>query len=170
MTLTDDLVVRLKGKADRIDRSADGRLVVADYKTGGARPYDGLGPDDPVMHGHRLQLPVYALAARDRFGAPETPVRAEYWFATRKGGFTAIGYDVDDAVLAELRAALTVIVGGIRSGLFPPRPKADSGAYHCVYCDADGLGDQPTTRAWERVRTAPELTSYVALIHGDSHG
>ena len=40
---------------------------------------DGLlDPDDPTSGGSRLQLPIYARAARDAFGAPDTAVGAAY--------------------------------------------------------------------------------------------
>ena len=39
------------------DRLADGRLVVIDYKSGRSTAYVGLDHDDPLLHGHLLQLP-----------------------------------------------------------------------------------------------------------------
>jgi ATP-dependent helicase/DNAse subunit B len=53
--------VRFRGAADRVDCAADGTLWVIDYKTGRS---NGLDPDDPIARGTRLQLPVYAHAAR----------------------------------------------------------------------------------------------------------
>lgn len=54
--------VRLSGKIDRIDRTADGRFVVFDYKTG--RMPAGADIDT----GLNLQLPLYLLAAESLFG------------------------------------------------------------------------------------------------------
>jgi probable DNA repair protein len=47
-------------RPDRIDRLADGRILLVDYKTGRCEPKDWFGerPDEP-------QLPVYALAMDD---------------------------------------------------------------------------------------------------------
>ncbi len=59
--LSDDRVLRFRGAADRVDRTASGALWVIDYKTGW--PY-GVDPDDPTAAGTMLQLPVYAHAAR----------------------------------------------------------------------------------------------------------
>ena len=54
--------VRLSGKIDRIDRTADGRFVVFDYKTG-RRPSVA-----DIDTGLNLQLPLYLLAAESLFG------------------------------------------------------------------------------------------------------
>jgi RecB family exonuclease len=50
--------VVLRGRADRIERDADGRVVVVDLKTGRTVPVDREVPRDP-------QLGVYQLAVRD---------------------------------------------------------------------------------------------------------
>ena len=57
--------VRLSGKIDRIDRTADGRFVVFDYKTGRMPAVDDLKKET----GLTLQLPLYLLAAESLFGA-----------------------------------------------------------------------------------------------------
>ena len=54
--------VRIAGKIDRIDRTADGRFVVFDYKTG-HRPSVA-----DIDTGLNLQLPLYLLAAESLFG------------------------------------------------------------------------------------------------------
>jgi DNA helicase-2/ATP-dependent DNA helicase PcrA len=51
---------RLTGRIDRMDRAADGSVVVVDYKTGKAR--DQEDADDS------LQLSIYAMAAREKWG------------------------------------------------------------------------------------------------------
>jgi ATP-dependent helicase/nuclease subunit B len=67
--------VKLKGRADRIDRLADGTLAVIDYKTGGppkARQ---------VQEGFALQLGLIGLLAREGAfaGISGQPRRFEYW-------------------------------------------------------------------------------------------
>ena len=52
-----DSEVRLFGKIDRLDRIADGRFVVYDYKTG------QVPPVADIDRGLSLQLPLYLLAA-----------------------------------------------------------------------------------------------------------
>ena len=59
--------VRLSGKIDRIDRTADGHFVVFDYKTG------RMPSVADIDAGLNLQLPLYLLAAESLFG--ETGLR-----------------------------------------------------------------------------------------------
>ena len=54
--------VRISGKIDRIDRTADGRFVVFDYKTGRMPSVADMDT------GLNLQLPLYLLAAESLFG------------------------------------------------------------------------------------------------------
>ena len=97
VALGDGRRVRMRGKADRVDRRADGDLVVIDYKTG-VRPHvRALDHDDPGTAGTHLQLPVYAYAARAAYGGARHRVEAYYWFVGR-GRNQRFGYDVDDAV------------------------------------------------------------------------
>lgn len=54
--------VRLAGKIDRVDRTADGHFVIFDYKTG------RMPSTADVDTGLNLQLPLYLLAAESLFG------------------------------------------------------------------------------------------------------
>ena len=68
--------VRVHGKADRIDREADGTLNVADYKTG------TVPTRKEVASGYRLQLGILGLIARDggfENLAPAALSGFEYW-------------------------------------------------------------------------------------------
>lgn len=149
IVLGDGRELRLRGKIDRVDRRRGGGLVVTDYKTGRANSYKTITQVDPTDHGQRLQLPVYALAARERYGDPTTPMRSEYWFTSLKGGFTPIGYDVTGAVLDETRRVLGTIVDSIRDGVFLARPPA-SAFWGCAWCASDGLSTAHVGDAWER--------------------
>jgi RecB family exonuclease len=155
--------VRLRGAIDRIDRLPDGALHVFDYKTGKATSYAGLSADEPHQCGTRLQPAIYAAGAVDELG--EAPVRFDYWFVTNDGGFRWIGYHVDDAVRADVAAALATIVEGIDAGLFPPRPPESPGwnRVDCWFCAPDGLSAAEVRRDWERKRAHPALAAYVAL-------
>lgn len=73
--------VKVKGRADRIDRLADGSLVIVDYKT-------GVPPTKPqVIAGYALQLGLLGLIAQHgRFADKDgghvvtgNPTRFEYW-------------------------------------------------------------------------------------------
>jgi RecB family exonuclease len=170
VTLDDGREVRFRGAADRVDEDPEGRLVVTDYKTGGLTDFEDLRrnlADDPVDRGRKLQLPLYALAARQRYGS-DRPVSARYWFTSERGRFEAIGYDVGEDVLSQLRGVLTTVVDGVTAGAFPARPgEPDRQHYkHCRWCDFDSLCSQDRAREWERKRTATPLSAYVALAEG----
>jgi ATP-dependent helicase/nuclease subunit B len=78
--------VTLFGKVDRIDRLADGKLAIVDYKTGQAPAKKA------VAEGFALQLGLLALIARDGgFGDVKDEAGAhEYWSLAKKNG--RIGY------------------------------------------------------------------------------
>jgi DNA helicase-2/ATP-dependent DNA helicase PcrA len=112
---------RLTGRIDRMDRTADGGVVVVDYKTGKARDQDDA--DDS------LQLSIYAIAAHEKWGydvgslvfynleenVPVSTVRCE----------------------AELRIARDRVAAAaehIADGDF--KPKVD---FHCSFCSFRAL-------------------------------
>ena len=67
------------GRPDRIDQHADGIFII-EYKSSGQSPHG----QDMVSLGYRLQLPAYALAARQRFSQPV--LGAQFVELNRKGG------------------------------------------------------------------------------------
>lgn len=166
LPLPDGREVRFRGMVDRIDRTEAGGLLVADYKTGSDRGFAGLSADDPDQGGTRLQLAVYGAAARAAIGDPEAPVRAEYWFVSRKTGFTTRGYPLTPAVEARISETLGLIVDGIERGLFPPHPTDQTGMPFnpCASCDPDFLGVADMRQAWEATSTDPALGGYLDLI------
>lgn len=156
--------ILMRGSADLVDKSADGALQVTDIKTGSRRSFMDIKQDQPTVHGTKLQLPVYAIAARDRYGAPDTPVRTDYWFVRRDRG--RIGLDLTPEVLDSFGTALTVLARSIRAGLFPARAPAedDYGYVRCPYCNPDGLGYADRRRQWEAKAGDPALAEYLALV------
>jgi hypothetical protein len=129
--------VAFRGRADRIDVARDGTQVVLDYKTGSPPKYDASVRDDPVRGGRRLQLPVYAAAARQLRGA--TDVEAAYWYVSEAGGWQRDEFVLSDDNDARFREVVGHIVDGIDAGLFPPVP-GDWNWYHgtgdhCSFCD-----------------------------------
>lgn len=88
--------VKLHGRADRIDRLADGTLAVVDYKTG--KPPSGK----MVQEGYALQLGLVALIAeRGGFaGLGGTVHGFEYWSLQKKQGQDTFGYR-DEPVTGE---------------------------------------------------------------------
>lgn len=162
--------VRFRGYIDRIDvNPASGSVLVIDYKTGGARQYEGLS-DDPIDGGRRLQLGVYSLAAR-RFVADAGEIRAAYWFTTTRGGFAFHPPEdadaQDDAVRARFQAALSTIVSGIQGGVFPANPGPDGfgGPENCRFCDFDSLCAARRTELWERKKEDSLLSGYRSLAN-----
>ena len=172
-----DTQVHFRGKIDRVDVSGDGRSVlVLDYKTGSARPYERL-ETDVIDAGRRLQLGVYSLAAQQL--VPEaSSIRAAYWFATNGGGFQFAPkshFDIADSSVADrFRRAVSSIVAGIRNGLFPANPGAwvsfgqtASGPENCRFCDFDSLCPSRRIDQWERKRADPILETYLSLSSSD---
>ena len=170
--LSDGREVRFRGSADRLEVEPDGRLGVIDYKTGSTYSYRDIDRrgGDKLVNGTKLQLPVYALAARRAHGSPDSVVRAYYWFITRKGGYKTVGYEVDDAIMERFDEVLTTVLDGLEAGIFVARPAAASYEFFvsCEYCDPDHLGTSSRRREWERKRHDPALASYLALAEPEA--
>jgi RecB family exonuclease len=152
----------VKGDIDRVDRTADGVLVVIDHKTGGAGSYSDIGADQPTAFGTRFQLPTYAAGAWAIAGE-RAPVHAEYAFFARER-FKRIGYDVDAAVWERVAADLGTVVAGIESGLYPNRPSVPGFQLYveCNYCQPDALGTSERWPEWERKRNDPRGAAWFA--------
>jgi len=161
--------IKVRGRIDRVDRSADGTVVVADYKTGRSYRYRDLTVDTPLADGTKLQLPIYGLAVRDTH--PDAAgIHTEYWFVSARGEWNRIGYPLTDEVVVRLRETLQVVADGITSGVFPMRPSEPVWRpwIECEYCDPDGLGTADHYREWERIRTDPALRDYLATVDPDA--
>lgn len=164
--LGDGRTLRLQGAIDRVDCTADGGLIVIDYKTGRHDDYLILKPDNPTGNGARLQLLLYAAAAQELFNSPDAEVHAMYWFVTTKGGFKQCGYNVDRAVNKAGQPVLANVANGISQGVFPLRPEKPGWRQwiSCRYCEPDGLGTRDQWNDWKRKRLAPDLLSYLAIL------
>ncbi len=97
--------VKVRGRADRIDRMVDGSLAIVDYKTGGP-PSAGQ-----VKAGYALQMGLLGLIARDGgFSAGDRIITGdtsafEYWsLAKKKGEF---GYTDEPIKTGKKRTGLT---------------------------------------------------------------
>jgi len=163
--LGDGRAVAFRGRADRVDVRPDGTRVVVDYKTGKAyaTPKEG---EDPLVGGARLQLPVYAEAARQLLGAKE--VEAAYWFVSSRGGFTYDPFTLDADTEARFGEVVGEIVEGIDEGRFPAVPGEPSTFFgssdHCRFCDFDAVCPVDRDAQWEAKVDAPEFANYVALL------
>ncbi|RMH71148.1 MAG: hypothetical protein D6683_14775 [Actinomyces sp.] len=169
LVLPDGRRVHLRGRVDRLDLADDGTIIVTDYKTGSKPGNYEPSPDDPTAGGTRLQLGLYALAARHLLGRPDAPVRAEYRFVDHRAEFATVGLDVDDAHVAEFLGVVAAIVDGIEAGLFPAHP-AEPSPYSrstCPFCDPDGLGTRERHRLYLAKAGDPALRPYLELADPD---
>jgi ATP-dependent helicase/nuclease subunit B len=112
---------RLRGRADRIERRADGSLGIIDYKTG------GVPADKRVREGHAPQLPLEAaMAAAGAFGPDFTGPTAEMSYWRLRGGAEpgAVMTPVTDghalaALIAESEVALRALIAAFDDGAKP---------------------------------------------------
>lgn len=120
LALGEDLSIRLRGRIDRIDRMADGSLVVWDYKTGSRRRFS---EGDPLQGGTTVQWALYAAAAEQLVGGGDG-VRASGYF------FTSVREMGERLVFppAAHERELEAVVGRLaelpRTGTFPMNHKA----------------------------------------------
>jgi RecB family exonuclease len=147
-----------RGRADRVDQGDDGHLVVLDYKTGSGWGYDAL-KDDPVSAGTKLQLGVYAEAARATFAQDE--VSPYYWIISSKGEYKKYGYRWSDEHRGRFLDVAEAIVDGIESGVFPARP-GDYDAFwakhdNCRFCEFDRICPRDREEHERATADAPEL-------------
>lgn len=124
------VTLRVDGSIDRIDRGPDGFRIV-DYKGGQALRHVGLA--EKIDQGVRLQLPLYALAVAQFFGAtPEQVTGAIKPLITGRNKS-----DKFDFALAPrhqtLIATLQLFVTAILRGTFPAFPE-EKDYDGCKYC------------------------------------
>jgi len=124
--------LRLRGVIDRLDKNERGEIRVMDYKTGGSH----LSGND-LLRGTRLQLPIYALAARDALGMGDVSDGFYWEIKGAKAGSlklskfqTRQGEGVEEAIRVAVEH-LRRIVSGIRSGAFPPVPPKGGCPSYC---------------------------------------
>jgi len=170
VALPDGRRLKFRGMVDRIDRAEDGSLLVLDYKTGKGLAYKSVD-DDRLDRGRKLQLPIYADAARRAFAAedPSVDVDAYYWFVEESGRKAWRGGPVDQAVQERFESVVGTIVDGIESGRFPANPGDESyfGPTHCRFCDFNRVCPSSRVDLWEGVREAPAVADYTELAEGD---
>jgi ATP-dependent helicase/DNAse subunit B len=124
---------RLRGFIDRVDQDAAGRLCLIDYKSGSTPITAG-----DLVAGRRLQIALYALAARDALALGEV-ADGFYWHigSTRAGSAKASSLklaDFEGGVEGALATALTHTfnhIAGVRAGHFPPVPPPAGCPSHC---------------------------------------
>lgn len=113
--------VRVVGRMDRIDR-VDGGLAVIDYKTGSARKQKDADES--------LQLSLYAMAAKERFGG--YPARLLVYNLEDAG---VISTERSEARLETARERVVAVAAGISAGHFDPNPDL----FTCRWCEYRNL-------------------------------
>jgi len=113
--------VVVAGRIDRMDRGADGRIIITDYKTG--KPRSQKDADES------LQLSVYALAAREKWGYDAGSL-AFYNLEEN----TPVMTRRSEAQLEEARLKVAEVAENIGAGNF----KAKTG-FHCRFCPYNNL-------------------------------
>jgi len=120
--------VRLHGYIDRVDEGPDGRLRIIDYKAGSAaiRPHH-------LEEGRRLQLPIYALAAREALGLGEI-AGGFYWHIVKAAASSIKLEKYPGGVQTAFDTAVQHVAGHvkhIREGHFTPQPPKDGCPHYC---------------------------------------
>jgi len=125
--------VRLHGYIDRIDINEAGSLRVIDYKTGSSH----LAARD-LVEGRRLQLAVYALAARDALGLGN-PIEGFYWRIGPKGRsalqlskFEHEAFAGPEGALAIAQEHINHALEGVQAAHFPQAPLDGKCSAYCV--------------------------------------
>ena len=119
--LGDGRVLQVSGRIDRIDRRAEGGLVLRDYKTGRAPRDDG----GVFRGGRQLQIPFYVLAAAKLFPGESV----ESAFLDYVDGGRQVAFRPELVTGPKFKALLRELVDLITKGVFVQEPTA------CDFCD-----------------------------------
>lgn len=132
IVLSNGRTIRIHGTIDRIDRNENGEIRVIDYKTGASHQ-----SANDLLSGTRIQLPIYARAAKDSLGLGEV-VEGFYWAILigkesqlKLSSFEFENFSGPMAAQMVLEAHLDVIIDGIEQGTFTPSPPADNCPDYC---------------------------------------
>lgn len=120
--------IRLHGYIDRLDAAPDGSLRVIDYKSGSAAI-----SATHLKEGRRLQLPIYAMAARDALGLGEVS-SGFYWHIGSAEASSLKLEKFDGGVNGAFETAVAHVVNhvkGIRAGHFEPKPPEEGCPSYC---------------------------------------
>ncbi len=139
-------VIQLRGRIDRVDRSADGKYIVYDYKSGSG------ASTRQMREGLDLQIPLYMKALEGLFLGPDEEVIGGGYYSLktfhRRNGLyredfrshTGIGRTASSLSIEEWEEIVTgaehyawQYVEGMRRGDFRVQPKEDACCPRCLY-------------------------------------
>jgi DNA helicase-2/ATP-dependent DNA helicase PcrA len=112
---------KVAGRIDRMDRAADGSVNIVDYKTGKARSQEDADES--------LQLSIYAMAARDKWGYHV----GQLVFHNLEGNVPVFSKR-SDFQLEEAKERVRNVAHHIADGNFEPKL-----GFHCTFCAFRGL-------------------------------
>ena len=101
--------IKVVGRIDRIDEAANGGVVITDYKTGKAQSQEDSDES--------LQLSIYALAAREKWG-----YHADRLVLYNLEGNSPVVTRRSDFQLNEARSRVMQVAENIAAGKFDPSP------------------------------------------------
>lgn len=151
LDLGDGVLLRVKGRVDRIDRRLDGTFVIWDYKSGSSTKYK---ENDGFNQGRILQHFLYWPIVENRLGS--TVSESGYIFPL--GGSRGERVVHDANCQAEGRRILRRLVALLHTGSFP----ATNDRKDCEYCDFKRIC-RDTDRAARRGKDQLELSEDLRL-------
>jgi RecB family exonuclease len=132
--------IKVVGRIDRVDQASDGGVVITDYKTGKAQSQEDSDQS--------LQLSIYALAAREKWG-----YRADHLVLYNLEGNSPVVTRRDDFQLREAQIRVAQVAQNIALGKFDPKP-----GFYCRFCAYRNLCPATEKRlqepSQERITTA----------------
>ncbi|HET6680435.1 MAG TPA: PD-(D/E)XK nuclease family protein [Gemmatimonadaceae bacterium] len=163
LELPDDSRLELRGRIDRVDRLDDGTLRVVDYKTGRSKRFEPAPKLGPLHGGRMLQMPLYAAAASQRYGARVSDAR--YRFPTHRADADSIA--IPEHEFAQAGVVVESLLAHVKHGEFIPTNDSDD----CKFCDFAAICRAATDKyykcaspraEWAR-RNSEELDQYAGM-------
>jgi hypothetical protein len=119
---------QVRGFIDRVDQDTDGRLRIIDYKSG-STPITARD----LVEGRRLQIALYALAAREALDLGDIADGFYWHIGSAKASSLRLGKfqgGVEGALNMAIEHAFNY-VAGVRAGRFAPVPPPAGCPSHC---------------------------------------